>query len=44
MRRPLVDLRSIALKHKLGAIDKTVVRKGAEKLLKQQPKTSKKLP
>jgi hypothetical protein len=44
MRKPLVDLASIALRHKLASVDKIVVRKGGEKLLKQQPKTSKKLP
>lgn len=43
MRKPRVTLDSIAKTHQLKAVNKTIVRKGGEKLLNQQPKTSKKL-
>lgn len=43
-RKPLVTLESIKRNHELQSVNRVVVRKGAEFLTKQQPKTSKKLP
>jgi len=43
MRKPNVDLESIARRHELRSVNKVVKRPGWEKLAKLQPKTVKKL-
>lgn len=43
-RKPNVTLDSIKRIHELKTVNRTVIRKGSEFLVKQQPKTSKKLP